>query len=128
MSFSLGMIRWVNAGLWALYLRALAENIRLKHRALRRSDSNSSVPDVGVAVLVPQSHLFLIGAGGLLWRFMGGGRVALCCIAGVWALGGAFQEILKPDQLSPLLVLLLVISHLVCAGCIRRRGGGTCQS
>ena len=63
-----------------------------------------------VAVLVPQSHLFLIGAGGLLWRFMSGGRVALCCIAGVWALGGAFQETLKQGQLSPLLVLLLVIS------------------
>ena len=90
MSFSLGMIRWVNAGPWALYLRALTENIRWKHRALRRSDSNTSVPGVGVALLVPQSQLFLIGAGGLLWRFMSGGRVALCCIAGVWALGGAF--------------------------------------
>jgi hypothetical protein len=57
------------------------------------------------------SHLFLVGAGGLLWRFLNGGRLALCCIAGVWALGGAFQETLTQGQLSPLLVLLLVISY-----------------
>ena len=38
------------------------------------------------------SHLFLIGAAGLLWRAMGGGRIALCCIACVWALGGAAER------------------------------------
>jgi len=57
------------------------------------------------------SHLFLIGAGGLLWRGMGGGRIALCCIACVWALGGALKETLCQGQLSPLLVLLLVIAY-----------------
>jgi hypothetical protein len=57
------------------------------------------------------SHLFLIGAGALLWRGMGGGRIALCCIAGVWALGGAGKEALLQGQLSPLLVLLLVIAY-----------------
>src|ERR1035437_7465319 len=57
------------------------------------------------------SHLFLIGAGGLLWRGMGGGRIALCCIACVWALGGAFKETLGQGQLAPLLVLLLVIAY-----------------
>lgn len=54
------------------------------------------------------SHLFLLGAGWLLWRGLGGGRVALCCIACVWALGGALKETLILGQLGPLLVLLLV--------------------
>jgi hypothetical protein len=57
------------------------------------------------------SHIFLIGAGALLWRGMGGGRIALCCIASVWALGGAINETLRQGQLSPLLVLLLVIAY-----------------
>jgi hypothetical protein len=57
------------------------------------------------------SHLFLIGAGWLLWRGMGGGRIALGCIAGVWALGGAINEALILGQLGPLLVLLLVIAY-----------------
>ena len=57
------------------------------------------------------SHLFLIAAGWLLWRCMGRGRVALCCIACIWALGGAFNETLRQGQLSPLLVLLLVIAY-----------------
>jgi hypothetical protein len=47
------------------------------------------------------SHIFLIGAGALLWRGMGGGRIALCCIASVWALGGAINETLRQGQLSP---------------------------
>jgi len=57
------------------------------------------------------SQLFLIGAGALLWRGMGGGRITLCCIAYVWALGGASQEAIMQGQLSPLLVLLLVIAY-----------------
>jgi hypothetical protein len=57
------------------------------------------------------SHLFLIGAGGLLWRGMGGGRIALCSIACVWGLGGALKETLMLGQLSPLLVLLLVVAY-----------------
>jgi hypothetical protein len=57
------------------------------------------------------SHLLLIGAGGALWRGMGRGRIALCCIACVWALGGAINETLRQGQLSPLLVLLLVIAY-----------------
>ena len=57
------------------------------------------------------SHLFLIGAGGLLWRGLGGGRVALCCIACVWALGGALNETLRLGQPGPLLVLLLVVAY-----------------
>jgi hypothetical protein len=57
------------------------------------------------------SHLFLIGAGWLLWRDMGGGCIALCCIASVWALGGVIDETLRQGQLSPLLVFLLVIAY-----------------
>ena len=57
------------------------------------------------------SHLFLIGAGGLLWRGIGGGRIALCCIACVWALGGAINETLRLGQLAPLLVLSLTIAY-----------------
>jgi len=57
------------------------------------------------------SHLFLIGAGGLLWRGLGGGRIALCCIACVWALGGAIKETVMLGQLGPLLVLLLVVAY-----------------
>ena len=57
------------------------------------------------------SHLFLIGAAGLLWRAMGGGRIALCCVVCVWALGGAARETLIQGQLSPLLVLLLVAAY-----------------
>jgi hypothetical protein len=57
------------------------------------------------------SHLFLIGAGGLLWRSMGGGRIALCSIACVWAFGGAFYETLIQGQLGPLLVLLLAVAY-----------------
>ena len=57
------------------------------------------------------SHLFLIGAGGLLWRGMGRGRIALCSIACVWALGGAIRETLIQGQLGSLLVLLLVVAY-----------------
>lgn len=71
------------------------------------------------------SHLLLIGSGGLLWRFMSGGRVALCCIAGIWALGGAFPETLKQGQLSPLLVFLLVVSY-TRRGCMQGTSAGLC--
>lgn len=57
------------------------------------------------------SHLLLIDAGIVLWRGMGRGRIALCCIASVWALGGAINETLRQGQLSPLLVLLLVMAY-----------------
>lgn len=57
------------------------------------------------------SHLLMMVSGGLLWRGMGGGRVALCCIACVWAAGGALNEALGQGQLSPLLVLLLVVAY-----------------
>lgn len=57
------------------------------------------------------SQLLLIGAGLVLWRGVGRGRIALCCIASVWALGGAINETLRQGQLSPLLVFLLVIAY-----------------
>jgi hypothetical protein len=56
------------------------------------------------------SQMFLLGAAGLLWRGLGGGRVALCCIACVWAFGGAINETLRQGQLTPVLVLILVIA------------------
>lgn len=57
------------------------------------------------------SHLFLIGAGWLLWRATGRSRITLCCIASVWALGGAAKETLMQGQLAALLVLVLVIAY-----------------
>ena len=57
------------------------------------------------------SHLLLLCAGWLLWRAWGRGRIGLCCIAFVWALGGAFKETLDVGQLSPLLVLALAIAY-----------------
>jgi len=68
------------------------------------------------------SHLLLLWAGWLLWRSWGRDRIGLCCIACVWAVGGAFKETLDVGQLSPLLVLSLVIAYTpaITAGC---RGG-----
>jgi hypothetical protein len=57
------------------------------------------------------SHLMLLWAGWLLWRAWGRSRIALCCIAYVWAFGGAFKETLDVGQLSPLLVLLLAVAY-----------------
>ncbi len=57
------------------------------------------------------SHVFLLGAAVLLWRDMGKSRIALCCIAAIWAFGGAINETLRQGQLSPLLVLLLTIAY-----------------
>ncbi|HUD14184.1 MAG TPA: glycosyltransferase family 87 protein [Terracidiphilus sp.] len=57
------------------------------------------------------SHLLLLWAGWLLWRAWGRGRIGLCCIAAVWAFGGAFKETLDVGQLSPLLVLSLAIAY-----------------
>jgi hypothetical protein len=56
------------------------------------------------------SHLSLLWAGWLLWRALGRSRIGLCCIACVWAFGGAFKETLDVGQLSPLLVLALAVS------------------
>jgi Glycosyltransferase family 87 len=56
------------------------------------------------------SHGLLLLAAWLLWRALGRGRIALCCIAAVWALGGAAKETLDVGQLSPLLVLVLVLA------------------
>jgi hypothetical protein len=57
------------------------------------------------------SHLVLLWAGWSLWRAWGRGRIGLCCIAFVWALGGAFKETLDVGQLSPLLVLSLAYAY-----------------
>jgi hypothetical protein len=57
------------------------------------------------------SHLLLLWAGWLLWRSWGRDRIGLCCIACVWAVGGAFKETLDVGQLSPLLVLSLVVAY-----------------
>lgn len=57
------------------------------------------------------SHALLLWAGWLLWRALGKGRIALCCIACVWALGGAAKESLDVGQISPLLVTFLVIAY-----------------
>jgi hypothetical protein len=53
------------------------------------------------------SHALFLSSGWLVWRAAGRGRTALCCIASVWALGGAAKEAFDVGQLSFLLVLAL---------------------
>jgi hypothetical protein len=57
------------------------------------------------------SHAMLLTAGILVWRFLGGGLRAACCVALVWAGGGAARESLGLGQIGPLLVLLLTMSY-----------------
>jgi len=56
------------------------------------------------------SQVFLLSAAWLLWRASGRSRIALCCIASVWAFGGAAQESLNVGQMGPLLVFLIAIA------------------
>jgi hypothetical protein len=56
------------------------------------------------------SQVFLLSAAWLLWRASGRSRIALCCIAGVWAFGGAARESLNVGQMGPLLVFLIAIA------------------
>ena len=57
------------------------------------------------------SHLFFLAAGWLLWRLGGRGYVTACCVAGVWAFGGAAGEMFMNGQISAVLVLLLVVAY-----------------
>ena len=57
------------------------------------------------------SQGFLLLAAFLTWRALGRDRAAACCVASVWALGGAAWEGLALGQLGPLLVLLLVLAY-----------------
>jgi hypothetical protein len=56
----------------------------------------------------------LLGAAVLVWRFLGRGLGAACCVALVWAGGGAAGESLALGQVGPLLVLLLAITFTTC--------------
>jgi hypothetical protein len=56
------------------------------------------------------SHALFFSSGWLVWRAAGRGRIALCCIACVWALGGAAKEAFDVGQLSFLLVLALAVA------------------
>ena len=56
------------------------------------------------------SHACLLGAAALLWRRLGGDRVALLAVALVWGLGGTIAENLALGQVNPLLLLLVVVS------------------
>lgn len=51
----------------------------------------------------------LLAAAGLLWRLLGGGRGTLLVVAAVWCLAGTVAENLVLGQVSPLLLLLLVL-------------------
>jgi alpha-1,2-mannosyltransferase len=53
------------------------------------------------------SHVLFLSSGWLVWRAAGRGLIALCCIACVWALGGAAKEVFDVGQLSFLLMLAL---------------------
>jgi hypothetical protein len=53
----------------------------------------------------------LLLAAFLTWRGLGRDRAAACCVACVWALGGAAWEGLALGQVGPLLVLLLALAY-----------------
>lgn len=57
------------------------------------------------------SHVMLLGAGVLIWRFLGRGLPAACCCAIVWGAGGAAGESLALGQVGPLLALLLALTY-----------------
>jgi hypothetical protein len=57
------------------------------------------------------SHLFLLLAAYLLFRFLASTCSAFCCVALVWSFGGAARENLAFGQLGPLLVLILAIAY-----------------
>jgi hypothetical protein len=52
-------------------------------------------------------HLCLLAAAAIVWRRLGGDRVALVAVAVAWAFGGAVVENLVLGQVNPLLLLLL---------------------
>ncbi|HLH44204.1 MAG TPA: glycosyltransferase family 87 protein [Bryobacteraceae bacterium] len=56
------------------------------------------------------SHAFFLASAYMLWRYAGRKPYALCCIAVVWAFGGAANESLALGQIGPLLLLLLVLT------------------
>lgn len=57
------------------------------------------------------SHVMLLTAAWAVWRAAGGGRIAMCCVAGVWALGGAAKESLDVGQIGALLVLTIAFAY-----------------
>lgn len=57
------------------------------------------------------SQAFLLLAAFLTWRALGHDRAAACCVACVWALGGAAWEGLALGQVGPLLVLLVALTY-----------------
>ena len=52
----------------------------------------------------------LLAAAVLIWRASGRTWSAACCVAAVWAFGGAAEESLALGQIGPLIVLLLAIA------------------
>lgn len=52
----------------------------------------------------------LLAAAFLVWRYAGRNWMAACCVATVWAFGGAAEESLALGQVGPLMVLLLAIA------------------
>jgi hypothetical protein len=57
------------------------------------------------------SHGCMLLAAWICWRALGGGRIALCCIACVWAFGGSLRETLQIGQLAPVLVVALACAY-----------------
>jgi alpha-1,2-mannosyltransferase len=57
------------------------------------------------------SHACLLSAAWLIWRHLGGGRLAGCIVAIVWAFGGAAAESLSLGQIGPELTLLLAAAY-----------------
>jgi hypothetical protein len=57
------------------------------------------------------SQVFLLLAAFLTWRGLGHDRAGACCVACVWAVGGAAWEGLALGQVGPLLMLLLALAY-----------------
>jgi hypothetical protein len=56
------------------------------------------------------SHAAFLGAAFLLWQSLGRGRAALCCVALVWAAGGAAEDGFGLGQVDAVLLLLAVVA------------------
>jgi hypothetical protein len=64
------------------------------------------------------SHAVFLGAGWLLWRRLGRGAAALCCVALVWAAGGGAEDGFGLGQVDAVLLLLAIVA-IVRNGALR---------
>lgn len=56
------------------------------------------------------SNVFMLTAASILWRRSGSNWKSACCVAFVWAFGGAADESIALGQVGPLLTLLITLA------------------